>query len=247
VTSILADYAVVATMDALTVATGERHTTDLAMLRGARLVTASETEEGRAWAEARIKQLTGGDPITARFMRQDNFTFRPTFKLMIVGNHKPTLHNVDEAARRRFNIVPFTRMPAKPDPKLEAKLRAEAAGILRWMIVGCRDWQANGLQRPQSVVEATEEYFSNQDTLGQWLDEQCDVDPGNRWKNESSAALFKSWQTYAISAGAKAGSRTAFADAMEKRGLERDKGTKGARLYRGVCFKPPPDDLPFEN
>ena len=134
-------------------------------------------------------------------------------------------------------------MPATPDPKLEAKLRAEAAGILRCMIVGCRDWQANGLQRPQSVVEATEEYFSNQDTLGQWLDEQCDVEPGNRWKNESSAALFKSWQAYSISAGAKAGSRTAFADAMEKRGLERDKGAKGARLYRGVCFKP--NDLPF--
>ena len=169
VSSILGDYATTATMDAGTVTGGERHTTDIAMLRGARLVTASETEEGRAWAEARIKQLTGRDPITARFMRQDNFTFRPAFKLMIVGNHKPTLHNVDEAARRRFNIVPFTRMPAKPDPKLDAKLRAEAPGILRWMIVGCRDWQANGLQRPQSVVEATEEYFSNQDTFGQWL------------------------------------------------------------------------------
>ena len=245
VSSILGDYAAVAAMDALTVAIGERHTTDIAMLRGARLVTASETEEGRAWAEARIKHLTGGDPITARFMRQDNFTFLLTFKLMIVGNHKPTLHNVDEAARRRFNIVPFTRMPANPDPKLEAKLRAEAAGILRWMIVGCRDLQANGLQRPQSVVEATEEYFSNQDTFGQWLDEECDVEPGNRWKNETSAALFKSWQAYATSAGDKPGSRKAFADAMEKRGLEKDKGAKGARLYRGVCLKRLPDDIPF--
>jgi putative DNA primase/helicase len=212
VTSILGDHATTATMDALTVTSGERHTTDVAMLRGARIVTASETEEGRAWAEARIKQMTGGDPITARFMRQNNFTFLPAFKLMIIGNHKPTLHNVDEAARRRFNIVPFTRTPAKPDPKLEAKLRPEAQGILRWMIDGCLDWQANGLVRPRTVIEATSEYFANQDTFGQWLDEECDVEPGNRWKNEASAALFKSWQAYATSAGDKPGSRKAFAD-----------------------------------
>jgi putative DNA primase/helicase len=224
VASAMGDYATTATMDALTVASGERHTTDIAMLRGARVVTASETEEGRAWTEARIKQLTGGDPITALFMRQDNFTFLPTVKLMIVGNHQPTLHNVDEAARRRFNIVPFTRMPANPNTRLEAKLRPEAAGILRWMIDGCLDWQANRLQRSQTIVEATSEYFANQDTFGQWLDEECDVEPGNRWKNETSAALFKSWQAYAARAGDRPVSRKAFADAMEKRGLERDKG-----------------------
>ena len=96
----------------------DRHPTDLAMLRGARLVTASETEEGRAWAESRIKQLTGGDPSTARFMRQDFFTYRPQFKLIIIGNHRPVLSNVDEAARRRFNIIPFTRTPPIPDRDL---------------------------------------------------------------------------------------------------------------------------------
>ena len=85
------------------------------MLCGARLVTASETEEGRAWAESRIKQLTGGDRISARFMRQDFFEFTPQFKLMIVGNHKPILKNVDDAARRRFLIVPFERKPETGD------------------------------------------------------------------------------------------------------------------------------------
>src|SRR6185503_4545593 len=104
------------------------------MLRGARLVTASETEEGRAWAESRIKQLTGGDKISARFMRQDFFEFTPQFKLTIIGNHKPVLHNVDEAARRRFNVVPFVHKPAKPDRELEQKLLQEAPGILQWMI-----------------------------------------------------------------------------------------------------------------
>ena len=112
VSRILGDYARAAPMETFTASIGDRHPTELAMLRGARLVTATETEEGRAWAEARIKQMTGGDPITARFMRQDHFTYTPQFKLTIAGNHKPSLRNVDEAARRRFNIVPFTRRPA---------------------------------------------------------------------------------------------------------------------------------------
>ena len=85
----------------------DRHPTELADLRGARLVTANETDEGRRWAESRIKTLTGGD-LRARFMRQDLFEFTPQFKLMIVGNHKPSLRSVNEAARRRFNLIPFT-------------------------------------------------------------------------------------------------------------------------------------------
>src|SRR5919206_392582 len=96
-----------APMDTFTAAKGERHPTDLAMLQGARSVLASETEEGRAWAESRIKQMTGGDPITARFMRQDFFTYQPQFKLTIIGNHEPVLRSVDDAMRRRFNIIPF--------------------------------------------------------------------------------------------------------------------------------------------
>ncbi len=128
VTAILGDYARTSAMDTFTAAHGDKHPTDLAMLRGARLVTASETEEGRPWAEARIKQLTGGDRIAARFMRQDFFEFTPQFKLMIVGNHKPVLHNVDDAARRRFNIVPFMRKPETPDRELEQKLAVFCSG-----------------------------------------------------------------------------------------------------------------------
>ena len=104
-------YAVTASMDTFVASHHDRHSTELAMLHGARLVTASETEEGRSWAESRIKQLTGGDPITARYMREDFFTYRPQFKLTLLGNHKPALRHVDEAVRRRFNIVPFTRQP----------------------------------------------------------------------------------------------------------------------------------------
>ena len=119
------------------------------MLRGARLVTAAETEEAHRWAESRIKQLTGGDPVTARFMRQDFFTYRPTYKLMIAGNHEPALARVDDATRRRFNIIPFIRKPEKTDKVLLEKLRPEWSGILRWMINGCLAWQREGLAPPE--------------------------------------------------------------------------------------------------
>src|SRR4051794_373979 len=172
---LLAGYAAVAPMDAFTASATDRHTTDLAMLRGARLVTAQETEEGRRWAESRVKAMTGGDPITARFMRQDFFTFSPQFKLLIAGNHRPGLRNVDEAIRRRFNMLPFAvKIPANEREKaLPEKLKAEWPGILAWAIQGCLDWQKEGLSPPLAVLEATEEYLVSEDALGTWLAECC--------------------------------------------------------------------------
>ena len=107
-TAIMGDYATVAAMDMFMATHGERHPTDMAGLRGARMVTSIETEQGSRWAESKLKALTGGDKITARFMRQDFFEFVPQFKLLVVGNHKPAIRNVDEAMRRRLHMVPFT-------------------------------------------------------------------------------------------------------------------------------------------
>src|SRR5262249_46311790 len=153
-----------------------------------RLVTASETEKGHAWAEAKIKALTGRDRIAARFMRQDFFEYVPQFKLIVVGNHKPTLANVDDAIRRRVHIIPFIRKPTIPDANLEEKLRAEWPMILRWMIDGCLDWQRNGLVRPETVTATTDAYFEDQDLLGQWIDQKCESDNPHKW--ETVAALF---------------------------------------------------------
>jgi putative DNA primase/helicase len=154
----------------------DRHPTDLAGLRGARLVTATETEEGRRWAESRIKQLPGGDTIAARFMRQDFFEYRPQFKLFIAGNHKPSLRSVDEAIRRRFHLVPFavTIPPEERDGELAEKLKNEWPGILAWMIEGSLGWQTDGLHQPEAVSTATEAYLSAEVTIAAWLDEGCD-------------------------------------------------------------------------
>lgn len=235
ITAIMGGYATTASMDTFTEVHGDRHPADLAMLHGARLVTASETEEGRPWAEARIKQLTGGERISARFMRQDFFEFKPQFKLMIVGNHKPVLHNVDDAARRRFNIVPFMLKPERPDRDLEAALMTEAAGILQWMIEGCTEWQkSGGLQRPASVQSATDAYFSDQDLFGQWIEDCCDLRPGEHRIWDKSADLFDSWTDYAHKAGDAPGSKRAFGQLMQKRGFEpyRDSKNRGFRFVR---------------
>jgi putative DNA primase/helicase len=234
-TGILNDYAATAAMETLTASKWDKPTTDLAMLRGARLVTASETEEGRAWAEARIKQMTGGDLITARFMRQDFFTF----KLTIVGNHKPALKNVDEAMRRRLRIVPFIHKPANPDRQLEEKLKAEWPGILRWMIEGCLDWQANGLTNPKSVAEATETYFAEQDTVGHWLEEECNCDPNNPKTQliASQSVLFGSWKVFAMNAGEDPGDAKGFKQNMQRKGFEPHR-TKFMRGFKGIELRP---------
>lgn len=242
VAGIMADYATTAGMDTFTASKHDRHPTDLAMLKGARLVSASETEEGRAWAESRIKQMTGGDPITARFMRQDFFTFQPAFKLLIIGNHRPVLRNVDDAARRRFNIVPFTHKPAKPDRQLESKLRQEWPAILRWAIEGCLDWQQNGLVRPAIVTEATEGYFQEQDVFGQWFEEEVE-NTGKGSDFESTGDLFISWRTYAEKAGEAYGSKKNLSSKLLRRGMtpDRRRDINGTleRGFRGVRLRAP--------
>jgi putative DNA primase/helicase len=138
ITGCIGNYHKTSAIETFTASKGDRHPTDLAGLRGARLVTSVETEEGRRWAESKIKSLTGGDRIAARFMRQDFFEFTPVFKLIIAGNHRPGLRSVDEAIRRRFHLIPFTvTIPeAERDQQLGDKLQAEWPGILHWMIEG---------------------------------------------------------------------------------------------------------------
>jgi P4 family phage/plasmid primase-like protien len=173
ISGIMGGYHCTAPIETFTTSSNDRHPTELAGLRAARLVTAIETEEGRRWAESRIKALTGGDRIAARFMHQDFFEYAPQFKLVIAGNHKPALRNVDEAMRRRFNLIPFavTIPPEERDDKLTDRLQQEWPGILQWMIDGCMRWQRDKLSPPKVVADATLAYLEAEDAIAAWLDE----------------------------------------------------------------------------
>jgi putative DNA primase/helicase len=236
-TRIMADYAEIGSMDTFTASSVSQHSTDLAKLRGARLVTAQETEEGRRWAEAKIKAMTGGDPITARFMRQDFFTFEPAFKLVIAGNHKPGLRGVDEAIRARFNLIPFnvTIPPAERDLDLPDKLRAEWPAILRWMIEGCVEWQRDGLQPPAAVKAATDDYLDAEDAFGLWLAEDC-TRSARAWEN--STVLYEAWVRWADRNGEHPGRSKNFSQTLEARGFEksREAGT-GKRGFTGIALR----------
>lgn len=229
---ILGDYSRAAPIETFTASNNDRHPTELAMLRGARLVTAIETEDGRRWAEARIKSLTGGDAISARFMHQDFFEFVPKFKLLIAGNHKPGLRSVDEAIRRRFHLIPFTvTIPAEErDETLPEKLKTEWPGILAWMIEGCMEWQERGLSPPAVVMDATAAYLEGEDSIAAWIEERCELG-GNL--TASSTALFTSWNAWASVAGEPVGTMRRFSTQMETRGFTKVK-TRDGRRFEGI-------------
>jgi putative DNA primase/helicase len=236
ITSALGDYHRTAPIETFTANNHDRHPTDLAMLRGARLVTATETEEGRRWAESRIKALTGGDRISARFMRQDFFEYQPQFKLIIAGNHKPGLRSVDEAIRRRFNLIPFTITipPKERDEALGEKLQAELSGILSWAIQGCAAWQERGLDPPKVVTDATAAYLESEDAFAAWIEDKCERDANSF---STSTALFSSWSEWATANGEFVGSVKRFGAALEARGFTPLRKMDG-RGFAGLKFKP---------
>ena len=238
--TILGDYATNAPMDTFMETRADRHPTDMAGLRGARFVAAIETEQGKRWAESKLKNLTGGDKISARFMRQDFFEFFPQFKLFVAGNHKPAIRNIDEAMKRRLHLIPFTITvpPERRDKNLQQKLLAERDGILAWAVQGCLDWQRHGrLDPPPRVVEATEEYFEAEDALGRWLDERC-VREANA--KSLTAELFNDWKQWAEAAGEFSGSQKRFADLLLTRGLDKWRNGMGLRGFQGIGLKNPP-------
>jgi putative DNA primase/helicase len=241
ISGIMGAYHRATSIETFTASQSERHPTELAALRGARLVTAAETEDGRRWAEARIKEMTGGDKITARFMRQDFFEFFPQFKLMFSGNHMPTLRTVNKAITRRFNRVPFavTIAEEKMNVYLTEELKAEWPGILKWMVQGSLMWQRSGLKAPQAVVAATGQYLESQDVLGEWLAECCELAPGY-W--ESIRELFDKWKPWAEARGEWVGSKNKFSQKLEDRGgfVPQKSEDQKQRGFRGLRLRRPP-------
>jgi putative DNA primase/helicase len=241
-TSALGDYHKTSPIETFTASNSDRHPTDLAGLRGARLVTSVETEEGRRWAESKIKSLTGGDQISARFMRQDFFEFTPIFKLVVAGNHKPGLRSVDEAIRRRFHLLPFTvTIPVEErDEALGEKLKAELSGILSWAIQGCLEWQTSRLAPPPAVRDATAAYLEAEDALAAWIEDAGEIDP-DAW--ESSQALYRSWKSWCDRTGEHTGSLKKFSQRLEDRGasigMRKGRDASGRRGFYGLRVTKP--------
>lgn len=234
--TILGDYAKTAPMDTFMDTRSDRHPTDLAGLRGARLVCAVETEQGRRWNESKIKTLTGGDPISARYMRQDFFEFTPQFKLLIAGNHKPSISNVDEAMSRRIHLIPFTVFipPEKRDKQLTEKMLQERDGILAWAVQGLLSWhKLGGLNPPAVVTQATKDYLEAEDYVQSWIDDCCEP---SATSFVSSKDLFESWSKWAEAHGEYIGSARKLSEQLINRKFESCRQNK-VRGFKGLLIK----------
>jgi len=193
---------------------------DLARLKGARLVAATETEAGKRLAESLVKQLTGGDPITARFLHAEYFTYTPTFKLWISGNYKPAIRGADEGIWRRMRLVPMdVRIPdSDVDKDLPAKLQADAEAILAWMVAGTGAWLESRLVTPDEVMEATGAYRTEMDTIGQFI-EDCVEGTSTPRAFLPSATLYAAYKAWCDEQGEHARSQKALSQEMVTRGF----------------------------
>lgn len=248
VAAILGDYAAVVPMELLMASDADRHPTELAKLHGVRLAIANETERNRRWDEAKVKQLTGGDKLTGRYMRQDFFDFEPSHKFLIAGNHKPSLTGIDEANRRRLLLIPFAiQIPAaERDPELPEKLKSEYPAILRWMIEGHAEWRRSGLMVPAIVRDASDAYFTEQDTLGHWLEECCTVATATSFARTRD--LFASWRTWNEERNLRPGSEKIFSETMADRGFAKDKDSRTRQaVFRGLSLVTRQDETDWSN
>ncbi len=216
---------------------GDRHTTELADLAGARLVVSTELEPGRRLDMARLKQITGGDKMKGRFMRQDNFEFEVTFVIFLAGNTKPPIKETDHGTWRRFQMIPFTVTIPKErrDKRLVEKLREELPGILNWALAGYRDWAENGLGEAAAVEAAVAAYREEEDFLAAFFDERCVAAPDGETRAAELYAVFREWcEEY----GERPWKRKTFTSAMRERGYYQERKKKGM-YWQGIGLSAP--------
>jgi P4 family phage/plasmid primase-like protien len=232
---LLGDYGMQAVSDLLMVKNHEAHPTERADLVGKRFVATIETEEGKRMAEAFVKQLTGGESVRARKMRQDFFEFLPTHKIFLAANHKPIVRGSDLGAWRRIKLIPFTvTIPdGEKDKTLLDKLKGELPGILAWAVRGCLEWQRFGLEEPKEVQAAIQEYRAEQDAVQQFLDECCILEKSAK---TIVSALFKAFQVWS---GDKHMTRPEFGKRLQEKGFEAVKGSQGYHRWVGIHLSPP--------
>ena len=206
---------------------------DLARLRGARMVTAVETDAGRSLAESRIKQITGGDILTARHLYGEFFEFKSQFKLFLATNHKPNIKGSDHAIWRRIGLIPFSvRIPAeKQDRELSKKLRTELSGILNWALKGFRDWCENGLNIPTEIAAVTQEYQEEMDTIRTFIEDN--IDEQDPKVMTPAGNIYKAYTIWCESSGERPKSQRELGMKLTDKGYQRKKGRDGT-FYIGI-------------
>jgi putative DNA primase/helicase len=223
---VLADYALRASISVFLQKERGGVPNDVAALRGARFVYASEPDQGKRLAEGTIKDLTGGDTISARFLHGEFFTFKPACKLWLGTNHRLTVRGTDEAIWDRIREIPYVvsipRAKRLPREAMLEIFQREGSGILAWLIQGCLAWQREGLKMPQKVVEATNAYREEQDALGMFLAECCERRKGAQC---AYATLYQVYQEYCEEMGDEPCKRKGFTTRLREKGIVTDKGT----------------------
>jgi putative DNA primase/helicase len=219
---VLGTYAATASLDLFLATKFEPHPEELAALRGVRFLMATETEEGRRWNEAKIKAMTGGDSVRARFMRQNSFEYDPQFKIVVSGNAQPAVKTVDPAMRRRLQLVPFVveiTEAERSDGDFEPRLiRDEGGAILAWMLDGFEEWRKHRLSPPDKVITASAEYFEEQDTLAQWVEECCELCDAAVFTYTS--VLFQSYAKFCQNANERPGTQNGFGRKLANKKLD---------------------------
>lgn len=239
---IMGDYAGPAAPDLLTTSKNRQHPTELADLQGKRLVIASETESGQTLRLQLVKQLTGDRNIKARMMRENFYTFERTHKMVLMTNNKPRIRENTEATWRRIRLVPFNHVVVKPDrdPHLLEKLKAEAAGILNWLVRGCLEWQADGLGEVDAVTHATEAYRRDECILDEFITEKCVT--GNPEYKALRGDLFKALTEWCEGAGERRPGRKELYEAVRQiEGVTEAEVTilgRSGRGFSGIMVKP---------
>ncbi len=210
---------------------------DLARLKGIRLVTTTEVEQGKALSESLIKQITGGDEITARFLYGEYFSFKPTFKIFMATNHKPKIRGADNGIWRRIKMIPFTvTIPAEQrDKTLTEKLIAENSGILNWLIQGYALWRKEGLNEPEAIRDANEEYRMDMDAVGTFVNDCFDLDASMRWRLPNQM-LYQTYIKWCNANNERVMSQKWLTMRMSEKGFKRMVSNTG-RIWLGLTVK----------
>ena len=242
--SLLGPFAANADPATLTEAGRSKHSTGLARLRGKRLATIGELPEKQKMDEALLKQVTGGEPVTARHLYRDHFEYHPQFKIVIVTNNEPQFDELGFGLWRRVRMITFDRIIAAEDqdPKLREKLLEELPGILAWAVRGCLEWQRAGLQEPDSMRSAVLQYQNRQerDGIGGFFEARCSFGPGLK---VSTADLKNDYSGWCRDRGMSLVGAKEFANRLRARGCS-DGKSNGVRVWKGVALIESPQRRP---